>query len=224
MALGDFLVAYLRRAGVTHLFGLPGDLVLGLFYRFGRARDLEIVTFSHETRAGMAASLVTLCWPSGQGCTGSEAAGERRGRLQFADVGMALRGCLRAKVGLSAAVHCPGHWHPLVPLDAEGRMVAVEAAGLLAAGLAAGWYVSFSGIVTFKKFDGVEAVRRVPADRLLIETDSPYLSPVPHRGRRNEPSHLVRTCRAVAELREEAFEVVAENTRANALKFYNLPG
>jgi TatD DNase family protein len=95
---------------------------------------------------------------------------------------------------------------------------------LLAAGLAAGWYVSFSGIVTFKKFDGVEAVRRVPADRLLIETDSPYLSPVPHRGRRNEPSHLVHTCRAVAELREEAFEVVAENTRANALKFYNLPG
>lgn len=55
MALGDFLVAYLRRAGVTHIFGLPGDLVLGLFHRFGKRRDLEIVTLSHEPAVGFAA-------------------------------------------------------------------------------------------------------------------------------------------------------------------------
>jgi indolepyruvate decarboxylase len=55
MPLGDFMVAYLRRAGVTHIFGLPGDLVLGLFHRFGSARDLEIVTFSHEPAVGFAA-------------------------------------------------------------------------------------------------------------------------------------------------------------------------
>jgi indolepyruvate decarboxylase len=55
MPLGDFMVAYLRRAGVQHIFGLPGDLVLGLFHRFGRARDLEIVTFSHEPSVGFAA-------------------------------------------------------------------------------------------------------------------------------------------------------------------------
>jgi indolepyruvate decarboxylase len=55
MPLGDFLVAYLQRAGVTHIFGLPGDLVLGLFYRFGSRRDLEIVTFSHEPSVGFAA-------------------------------------------------------------------------------------------------------------------------------------------------------------------------
>jgi indolepyruvate decarboxylase len=55
MALGDFLVAYLRRAGVSHIFGLPGDLVLGLFHRFGRERALEIVTFSHEPTVGFAA-------------------------------------------------------------------------------------------------------------------------------------------------------------------------
>jgi indolepyruvate decarboxylase len=55
MALGDFLVAYLKRHGVTHLFGLPGDLVLGLFHRFGRDRELEIVTFSHEPSVGFAA-------------------------------------------------------------------------------------------------------------------------------------------------------------------------
>lgn len=55
MPLGDFVVAYLKRAGVTHLFGLPGDLVLGLFHRFGRDRALEIVTFSHEPTVGFAA-------------------------------------------------------------------------------------------------------------------------------------------------------------------------
>ena len=55
MPLGDFLVAYLKRAGVTHIFGLPGDLVLALFHRFGRDRDLEIVTLSHEPAVGFAA-------------------------------------------------------------------------------------------------------------------------------------------------------------------------
>jgi indolepyruvate decarboxylase len=55
MPLGDFLVAYLKRAGVSHIFGLPGDLVLGLFHRFGKARGLEIVTFSHEPAVGFAA-------------------------------------------------------------------------------------------------------------------------------------------------------------------------
>jgi len=55
MPLGDFLVAYLKRAGVTHIFGLPGDLVLALFHRFGRDRELEIVTFSHEPAVGFAA-------------------------------------------------------------------------------------------------------------------------------------------------------------------------
>jgi indolepyruvate decarboxylase len=55
MALGDFLVAYLNRMGVRHIFGLPGDLVLGLFHRFGRDRGLEIVTFSHEPAVGFAA-------------------------------------------------------------------------------------------------------------------------------------------------------------------------
>jgi len=55
MALGDFLVAYLQRAGVSHIFGLPGDLALGLYHRFGAARGLEIVSFSHEPAVGFAA-------------------------------------------------------------------------------------------------------------------------------------------------------------------------
>lgn len=93
---------------------------------------------------------------------------------------------------------------------------------LLDAGLDAGWFVSFSGIVTFKRFDGEAQVRRVPTERLLIETDSPYLSPVPLRGRRNEPSHLIYTCRRVAELRGSTSEEIAEITCRNAFLFYSL--
>jgi TatD DNase family protein len=95
-------------------------------------------------------------------------------------------------------------------------------AELLEAGLDAGWMVSFSGIVTFRRFDGADLVRRVPDARLLIETDSPYLAPVPHRGRRNEPSFLPATCAAVARMRGQTPEAVAELTRRNARSFYGL--
>lgn len=94
--------------------------------------------------------------------------------------------------------------------------------GLLEAGLAADWYVSFSGIVTFAK-ELEQAVRHVPAERLLIETDSPYLAPVPRRGKRNEPSFLPHTCHRVAELRDSPSEEIAALTRRNALRFYGLP-
>ncbi len=93
---------------------------------------------------------------------------------------------------------------------------------LLEAGLDAGWMVSFSGIVSFRTFDGADLVRRVPDDRLLIETDSPYLAPIPKRGHRNEPSYLPYTCAAVAAIRDEPIESVAELTRRNALAFYGL--
>lgn len=93
---------------------------------------------------------------------------------------------------------------------------------LLEAGLDAGWYVSFGGMVTFNSFDGADRVRRVPADRLLVETDAPYLAPVPMRGRRNEPAFLGHTCLRLAELRDVSIdELVAETTRA-AFAFYGL--
>lgn len=92
---------------------------------------------------------------------------------------------------------------------------------LLQAGLDADWYVSFSGLVTFVE-DLADAVRRVPEDRILIETDAPYLAPAPKRGRRNEPGFLVHTCRRVAELRDVDFDRMAEVTRANARAFYGI--
>jgi TatD DNase family protein len=74
-----------------------------------------------------------------------------------------------------------------------------------------GAYISLSGIVTFPKADELRAVARlVPADRLLVETDSPYLAPVPHRGSRNEPAWVRHTVERVAEVRgEPAFELAA---------------
>lgn len=94
---------------------------------------------------------------------------------------------------------------------------------LLETALDIGWYVSFSGVVTFKNYDGEALVRAVPADRLLIETDSPYLAPVPMRGRRNEPAFVRHVAEGIARLRGESFEAVAEQTSRNASRFYGLP-
>lgn len=96
--------------------------------------------------------------------------------------------------------------------------------GLLAAGLDAGWYVSFSGAITFKRFDGEAQVRAVPEDRILVETDSPYLAPVPFRGKRNEPAHVVLTTRRLAEIRGEDPSTFARRVEANARSFYGLSG
>jgi TatD DNase family protein len=95
-------------------------------------------------------------------------------------------------------------------------------AALLDAALDIDWYVSFAGMVSFRSFDAVDLLRAVPADRLLLETDSPYLAPVPHRGRRNEPAFVADTCRAVAAHLNEAAAVIAARTTANARRFYGL--
>jgi TatD DNase family protein len=95
---------------------------------------------------------------------------------------------------------------------------------LLEAGLEADWYVSFSGITTFKRFDGADQIRRVPEDRILVETDAPYLAPVPFRGKRNEPAHVVHTTRRVAEIRGVDPEDFARTVAGNARTFYRLEG
>jgi TatD DNase family protein len=89
-----------------------------------------------------------------------------------------------------------------------------------------GFYLSFSGIVTFKRAESVhEAARFAPLDRLLLETDSPYLAPVPLRGQKCEPSHIVHTAARLSELRGEALEEVARATSENAFRVFRLnPG
>jgi TatD DNase family protein len=84
-----------------------------------------------------------------------------------------------------------------------------------------GFYISFSGIVTFKnpsEFDAV--VRYVPADRILCETDAPYLAPKPHRGKTNEPSWVRHTCGHMASVRGIDFETLASQTTDNACRLF----
>ncbi|MCK4946553.1 MAG: TatD family hydrolase [Alphaproteobacteria bacterium] len=87
--------------------------------------------------------------------------------------------------------------------------------------LALGFYISFSGIITFKKSDELrEVVKYVPLDRILVETDSPYLAPLPHRGKRNEPAFVVHTAQMVAELKGVSPEEVAKQTTKNFFKLF----
>ena len=84
-----------------------------------------------------------------------------------------------------------------------------------------GFHLSISGVVTYKKTEALaEAVRFAPLDRLLVETDSPYLAPVPYRGKKNEPAYVVETARKVAELKGLPLEEVAEATSLNAARVY----
>ena len=83
-----------------------------------------------------------------------------------------------------------------------------------------GFYISFSGIVTFKSAQNVQEVaQKTPIDRILVETDAPYLAPVPHRGKTNEPALVRHTAQFVADLRGISLEKLAENTTEN---FFNL--
>jgi TatD DNase family protein len=90
------------------------------------------------------------------------------------------------------------------------------------AALSGGWFVSFSGIITFKKWDDTALLRLVPDDRLLVESDAPYLAPVPFRGKRNEPSFVPRTIERLATARETNPDHVAAITTANARRFFGL--
>jgi len=84
------------------------------------------------------------------------------------------------------------------------------------AALGLGFYLSFAGIVTFPKAESVrEAARMAPADRLLVETDAPYLAPIPHRGTRNEPAYVARVVERLAEVRGTSAGDLAAATTAN---------
>jgi len=86
-----------------------------------------------------------------------------------------------------------------------------------------GFMISFSGIVTFKKADELRAVaKQVPLDRLLIETDCPYLTPIPYRGKRNEPAYVVEVARCLAALHDVDIEDMARITSENFNRFFGL--
>lgn len=91
------------------------------------------------------------------------------------------------------------------------------------AALAMGFYISFSGIVTFKSAKDLQAVaREVPLERMLIETDSPYLAPVPFRGRMNEPGYVRHVAEYIATLKDVPLEQVAKQTTDNFFNLFNV--
>ena len=105
---------------------------------------------------------------------------------------------------LTGVIHC----------FSSGAYLAEEALKL-------GFYISLSGILTFRKATALQAVARtLPAERILVETDSPYLAPVPHRGRRNEPAFVADTARLLAGLRGEEPEAVAAQTPDNLFRLF----
>jgi TatD DNase family protein len=86
-----------------------------------------------------------------------------------------------------------------------------------------GFYISFSGIVTYKRSEELrEAAKKIPKDKILIETDSPYLAPVPHRGKPNEPSYVKHVAETISDVRGISFDEIAEITKANAEKLFRI--
>ncbi|HYW49273.1 MAG TPA: TatD family hydrolase [Gemmatimonadaceae bacterium] len=111
-----------------------------------------------------------------------------------------------AKRGVAGVLHC-------FTGSPELARVAIDA----------GWCVSFSGIATFRTWERDDVVTFVPDAQLLVETDAPYLAPVPHRGRRNESSFLPATVERIATVRGTTAEAIANLTAANAIRLFRLP-
>lgn len=97
-------------------------------------------------------------------------------------------------------------------------------AALARAALDAGWHISFSGIITFRAWNDDESLRFVPDDRVLVESDAPYLSPIPHRGRRNEPGWVSLTLARLAYVRDCDVAELGVRVSANARSFFGLAG
>ncbi|MEW5729282.1 MAG: TatD family hydrolase [Pseudomonadota bacterium] len=107
-----------------------------------------------------------------------------------------------------------GAFTGLVHCFSSGPELAEKAVGL-------GMYISISGIVTFKKAEALqETVKGIPLDRLLVETDCPYLAPIPYRGKRNEPAYVAHTAAKVAELKGVPAEELARATTTNFLDLF----
>ena len=109
--------------------------------------------------------------------------------------------------------------------DAGGVMHCfTETWAVAEAALEQGFHISFSGIVTFRNAKALKDVAcRVPLDRMLIETDSPYLAPVPHRGQRNQPAYVPLVAEEIARLRGESVETIARATTDNFFRLFRIP-
>ncbi|QEY33553.1 TatD family deoxyribonuclease [Synechococcus sp. RSCCF101] len=147
---------------------------------------------------------------------------------------MAAQLDLAVDLDLPVIIHCRDAAEPMLDLLRERAARGCCPRGVMhcwagdttemAAFLDLGFHISFSGIVTFPKAEAThDCARLVPADRYLVETDCPFLAPVPRRGKRNEPSLVAHVAERVAELREVSLATVAQQSTANARALFNLP-
>tara|TARA_Y100000991_G_scaffold201389_1_gene174389 strand:- start:159 stop:989 length:831 start_codon:yes stop_codon:yes gene_type:complete len=141
---------------------------------------------------------------------------------------------LAEELDLPVIIHCRDAAEPMLSLLDQRRSAGHSIQGVMhcwggtpaemEAFLAFGLYISFSGTVTFPKaVETHQCAQQVPEDRYLVETDCPFLSPVPRRGKRNEPAMVRHVAERVAELRGQSLEQVARRSSANAIKLFALP-
>jgi TatD DNase family protein len=148
----------------------------------------------------------------------------------------AQRAAFAAQIALAAELHLPVVVHTRdAEDDTRSLLDEARSAGVIGVmhcytgshslaehALDAGWYVSFSGIVTFNKWTDNELLRLVPRERLLVESDSPYLAPVPFRGKRNEPGWVAHTLSKVAAVRGDEAVDLGRVTAGNAQRLFGL--
>ncbi len=146
------------------------------------------------------------------------------------------REVFRAQLALAAEADCPVVVHTrdaeadtaaLISEAAEQGVVGVlhcytGSTDLANRAIALGWYVSFSGIITFRNWTDTALLRLIPDDRLLVESDSPYLAPVPKRGKRNEPAWVAHTLARLATVRDISADTLGEITTANVSRLFGL--
>jgi len=132
---------------------------------------------------------------------------------------------LAAELGKPVVVHAREADDDVAALIRDARATLVlhsfsSGPKVFEAGLAAAAYFSFSGMITFKSWSATEHLTACPPDRLLVETDAPYLAPVPHRGRRNEPAFVREVALALARARGATFDAIVQQTTENARRVF----
>ena len=141
---------------------------------------------------------------------------------------------LAVELNLPVIIHCRDAAAPMLELLAARALRGAVPRGVMHCWggtpeemegfLAHGLFISFSGTVTFPKAEAThQCARQVPADRYLVETDCPFLAPVPRRGKRNEPAYVAAVAARVADLRGEPLDQVAHTSTANAVALFGLP-
>lgn len=134
------------------------------------------------------------------------------------------------RLELPAVYHVREAFGDFIPMVEKGEILtnavmhcyggSIESAKIC---LDAGMMISFTGVISFKNANKVKkVVEYVPLDRLMIETDCPYMAPVPYRGKRNEPAYVAQVARAMAQIKGISIEEIAEITYNNAIRFFNI--